>query len=144
MLPGRGVLACLLSLLVTPGANALLAATVMQQSTEQQQPPKQPSQQENPQETARSDFRLADGTLVRLRLTRALSSKDTKVGDQVEFETAEEVKVGDVVVIPRGAVAMATVTKSERRKRMGRGGKLNLLIYNVLLASGQKAPLRAI
>src|SRR5712692_4064190 len=56
MLPGRGVLACLLSLLVTPGANALLAATVMQQSTEQQQPPKQPSQQGKPPRN--SSFRL--------------------------------------------------------------------------------------
>jgi hypothetical protein len=47
---------------------------------------------------------LEDGTPIRLRLGRTVSSEDSHVGDKVEFEVLEEVRVNDVLVIrPRGA-----------------------------------------
>jgi hypothetical protein len=87
---------------------------------------------------------LHDGTPVRLRLTRNLSSAEAKTGDRVDFEVLEEVKVGDVTVIPRGATALATVTEAQAKRRMGRGGKLDVSIESVRLQNGEKAPLRAI
>ncbi|HZU23264.1 MAG TPA: PEGA domain-containing protein [Terriglobales bacterium] len=87
---------------------------------------------------------LEDGTPVKLRLSRTLSSADAKTGDTVDFEVLEEVKVGETLVIPKGGVAWGTVTEAEAKKRMARGGKLNVNIDSVRLSDGEKVALRAV
>src|SRR5215471_12908748 len=89
-------------------------------------------------------FILHDGTPVRMRLSRTLSSHDAQVGETVDFEVLDDVKVEDRVVIKRGAVALASVTEAQPKRRMGRGGKLNVNIDSVRLANGDKVALRAI
>lgn len=89
-------------------------------------------------------FGLQDGTPVKLRITRNLSSADAKVGETVDFEVLEDVKIGETVIIQRGSIAWATVTEAQPKRRMGRGGKLNVNIDSVRLASGEKAALRAV
>lgn len=89
-------------------------------------------------------FRLEDGTPIRLRLQRTVSSADAQVDDTVDFDVLEEVKVNDVVVIPKGSVALGTVTEAQSKRRMARGGKLNVNIDSVRLADGEKAALRAV
>lgn len=89
-------------------------------------------------------FGLQDGTPVKLRITRNLSSADAKVGETVDFEVLEDVKIGETVIVPRGGIAWATVTEAQPKRRMGRGGKLNVNIDTVRLASGEKAALRAV
>jgi hypothetical protein len=87
---------------------------------------------------------LLDGTTVKLRLGENISSETSKTGDQVPFEVIEEVTVQGVVVIPKGAQALATVTDAEPKRRMGRGGKLDVNVDSVRLADGEKAHLRAV
>jgi hypothetical protein len=89
-------------------------------------------------------FGLEDSTPVKLRITRNVSSADAQVNETVDFEVLEEVKVHDVCVIPRGATAWGTVTEAQPKRRMGRGGKLDINIDNVRLASGEKVALRAV
>src|SRR5271156_1172894 len=89
-------------------------------------------------------FGLEDGTPVKLKLNRTISSADAHVNDTVDFEVLEQVTVHDDVIIPRGSMAWGTVTEAEPKKRMGRGGKLNVNIDSVRLASGEKIPLRAV
>jgi hypothetical protein len=89
-------------------------------------------------------FGLEDGTPIKLRLTRNLSSADATTGDRVDFEVLEDIKVKDVIVIPRGGIALATITEAQHKRRMARGGKLNVNIDDVRLADGEKAPLRAV
>src|SRR5207302_2398558 len=89
-------------------------------------------------------FGLKDSTPVKLRINRNISSADAQVNETVDFEVLEEVKVHDVVVIPRGGMAWATVTEAQPKRRMGRAGKLNINIDNVRLASGEKVALRAV
>lgn len=89
-------------------------------------------------------FVLDDGTPIKLRLNRTLSSADAKTGDNIDFEVLEEVKVGDVLVIPKGSIAIGTITDAEHKKRMARGGKLDIEIDYVKLADGEKATLRAV
>ena len=67
---------------------------------------------------------LEDGTPVKLRLTRNVSSADARVGDTVDFEVLEEVRVGDLLVVPKGGVAWASITEAQAKRRMARGGKL--------------------
>ncbi len=89
-------------------------------------------------------FGLEDATPVKLRINRNISSADAQVNETVDFEVLEEVKVHDVVVIPRGGTAWATVTEAQAKRRMGRAGKLNINIDNVRLTSGEKVALRAV
>jgi hypothetical protein len=89
-------------------------------------------------------FGLEDGTPIKLRLTRNLSSADATTGDRVDFEVLEDVKVKDVIVVPRGGLALATITDAQHKRRMARGGKLDVNIDDVRLIDGEKAPLRAV
>lgn len=93
---------------------------------------------------ARTDNILHEGTPVRMRMNRTVSSADTHVNDNVDFETLDDVKLGDLVVIPKGSTAMATVTEAVPKRRMARGGKLNMNIDYVRLPGGDKLPLRGV
>src|SRR5215472_510961 len=87
-------------------------------------------------------FGLTQDTPVRLKLTQTMSSADAKVDQKVDFEVVEAVKIGEVVIIPQGGMAIATVTEAKPKGRMGKAGKLNMNIDYVQLASGEKVPLR--
>ena len=89
-------------------------------------------------------FGLEDGTPVKLRTARTISSGDAHVGDTLDFEVLEEVVADGVVVIPKSSIAWGTVTEAEPKRRMARGGKLNVNIDSVRLADGEKTPLRAV
>jgi hypothetical protein len=89
-------------------------------------------------------FGLEDGTPVKLRLTRNLSSGTDKKGDTVDFEVVEDVSVNGIVVVPRGGIAWATITEAQPKRRMGRGGKLDVNIDSVRLKDGEKIGLRAV
>ena len=87
---------------------------------------------------------LLDGTPIKLRLSQSISSADAKVGQEVPFEVVEEVKVDGVVVLPKGATAIANVTEANHKKSMGRAGKLNMTISYARLSDNEKAALRAV
>lgn len=139
----RRLAAALISLLLigaTPPSEA--------QKTPAAQPasaPAQPATQATPPQAAQAPRpnTLLDGTPVKLRIGRTISSATAKVGDEVDFEVLEDVKVNGVVVIPKGSLALATVTVAQHKRRMGRTGKLNVNIDSVRLVDGEKAALRA-
>lgn len=79
-----------------------------------------------------------------MRINRTVSSADAHVGDNVDFETLDDVKVGESIVIPKGSTAMATVTEAQAKRRMARGGKLAMNIDYVRLPSGERLPLRGV
>src|SRR3954452_5455021 len=93
---------------------------------------------------AQEPLALHDGTPVRLRLARNLSSADARTGETVDLEVVEDVKVGDTVVIARNSAAIATVTRAEAKRRMGRGGKLDVNIDFVRMVNGDKVALHAV
>ena len=86
---------------------------------------------------------LLDGTPIKLRIGRNISSADAKVGEHVDFEVLDEVQVMGVVVIAKGATASGTVTSAEPKRRMGRAGKLELTLDYVRLVDNEKAALTA-
>ncbi len=87
---------------------------------------------------------LEDGTPVKLRIARTVSSADAHVGETVDFEVLEEVKLGSLLMIPKGGTAWATVTEAQSKRRMARGGKLDMNIDSVRLVDGEKVALRAV
>src|SRR5437660_756996 len=122
-------------------SNGLQSSAQSKQDTKDQPPAQKPEPAPLKQPLA---FGLEDGTPIKMRLTRNLSSADATTRDRVDFEVLEDVKVKDVIVVPRGGLALATITEAEHKRRMARGGKLNVNIDDVRLADGEKAPLRAV
>src|SRR6202050_4763716 len=86
---------------------------------------------------------LEDGTPVKLRIAQTVSSADAHVNDRVEFEVLEEVRISGVLIIPKGGIALGTVTEAQPKRRMARGGKLEIVMDSVRLTDGEKAALRA-
>ena len=90
-------------------------------------------------------FVLHDAAPVRMRINRNLSSADATIGETVDFEVLDEVKIGDTVVIARGGTAIATVTEAQAKRRMGRGGKLDVnFVIAARAVNGDKIALRAV
>jgi PEGA domain len=125
----------------------LSSASLPSAQTAQGNNPKQVAQETQPAAPVVKQplaFGLEDGTPVKLRINRTISSADAQLNETVDFEVLEEVKIHDVIVVPRGGMAWGTVTEAQSKRRMGRGGKLNINIDNVRLASAEKVPLRAV
>jgi hypothetical protein len=95
-------------------------------------------------QASQTRFVLEDGTPIKLVLAETISSADEHKGNLVLFTVAEEVALGDVVVIPKGANAWGTITIVKPKRKLGRPGKLEVAIDKVRLADGEKAPLIAI
>ncbi|WP_058187811.1 PEGA domain-containing protein [Terracidiphilus gabretensis] len=86
---------------------------------------------------------LLDGMPIKLRISQSISSADAKVGQEIPFEVIEDVKVDDIVVLPKGATAIGTVTDANPKRSMGRAGKLNISISYARLSDQEKVALRA-
>jgi hypothetical protein len=87
---------------------------------------------------------LPEGTPVRMRINRTVSSADAHVNDNVDFETLDDVKLGEIVVIPKGSTAIGTITEAVPKRRMARGGKLGVNIDYVRMPSGERLALRGV
>jgi hypothetical protein len=86
---------------------------------------------------------LVRQTPVHLTLGRTLSSATAHVGDEVNFEVSQDVIVGGITVIAKGAPGFGAVTEAEPKKRMGKAGKLNVAVNSVVLANNEKIILRS-
>jgi hypothetical protein len=62
----------------------------------------------------------------------------------VDFEVLDDITVNGTLVIAKGGLAFATITEAQAKRRMARGGKLDVNIDYVKLVSGEKASLRAV
>ncbi|MGO4880854.1 MAG: hypothetical protein ACLP59_08540 [Bryobacteraceae bacterium] len=94
-------------------------------------------------QTAPSTIKVQDATAVHLSLSQSLSSATNKVDDPVTFEVTEDVKVGDIIAIPKGSTAVGHVVEVEPRRRLGRAGKLNFAVDAVKAPDGTNLRLRA-
>jgi len=94
--------------------------------------------------TSAKGFVLEDATPIRLRFNRTVSSADAHVGDTVDFEVLQDLSVNGTLVISKGGLAFGTVTEAQPKRRMARGGKLEINIDYVKLLDSEKAALRAV
>jgi hypothetical protein len=107
-------------------------AAVQSEAQAQPQPPPPPREIILPRQTA-----------VHLKLGHELSSATAHVGDQVNFEVSQDVMVGGIIVIAKGAPGFGAVTEAEPKKRMGKAGKLDVNVSSVVLANNEKITLRS-
>ena len=113
-----------------------------------QQPAAQPAAPQPAEEgsnfTSAKGFVLEEQTPVKLRFNRTVSSADAHVGDTVDFEVLQDVTLNGTLVIRKGDFAFGTVTEAQPKRRMARGGKLEINIDYVKLVSSERASLRSV
>jgi hypothetical protein len=76
---------------------------------------------------------LRAGTEVVLRMSEGLTTqgKDLKVGQRFQMEVADDVRLGSVVVIPRGSPATGEVTDVRNKGMWGKSGRINARVLFV-------------
>ncbi len=84
---------------------------------------------------------LKEGTEVPLVFSAPLSSKTAVDDDPVNMTLAEDLKVGDVVVAHKGAIALGTVTNAHKAGMMGKPGDLAVRL-EYLKANDQRIRIR--
>jgi hypothetical protein len=78
---------------------------------------------------------LKEGELVSLKFAADLNSKTAHEGDPVEFLLDDDLKVGDSILVPKGAHAVATVTDAKKAGMMGRPGELSVQMQYLMSGS---------
>lgn len=91
-----------------------------------------------------SEIQVADATSVPVRSRHFLFNTDLKTGKVVPFETAEDVAINDLIVIPAGALVSASVEQSSDIGEYGRRAEGQLRFKYLLLPDGTRLLLRGI
>jgi hypothetical protein len=82
------------------------------------------------------------GTTVELETAYTFNSQLTRKGDAISFRVVNPVIVGGQVVIEKGAIATALVTKAERGGHWGRAGRIAWTMKEVTAADGSRIPIQ--
>jgi hypothetical protein len=69
---------------------------------------------------------LKEGDQVGLKFANDLTSKTAVDGDPVEFVLDDDLRVGEVIVVPKNAHAVATVSNAKKAGMLGKPGELNV------------------
>ena len=85
-----------------------------------------------------------EGTVVRVKSIADISSKEAKSGDLVDFVCAEDIFVGDKLIIKQNARVYARIEEAEHAKALGKQGSLKIAFEGIKAVDGQKIPLRAV
>lgn len=84
----------------------------------------------------RPDYAVPAGMRILMRLTNAVNTKRTAVGDRVYLQTSVPVFVNSQLVIPVGSYVTGTVTESQRAGQVKGRSALNLRFESVTLPNG--------
>lgn len=75
-------------------------------------------------------------SLIKIQMVSELNSKSSRVGDEVVFQAAEDVYLGGVLIVAKGALGSGKVTKVERSKNFGRDAKLEMSFDSITAIDG--------
>jgi hypothetical protein len=104
--------------------------------------PKCSPQPQRPSPPPRVAVNVPAGTTVELETAYTINSQLTRKGDAVSFRVVNPVLVGGQVVVEKGAIATALVTKAERGGHFGRAGRIAWTMKEVTAADGSRIPLQ--
>jgi hypothetical protein len=77
-----------------------------------------------------------------LQVERTVTSETARVEDRVEARVTRDVRVGDRVAIPAGAIVEGSVTEVERGGKVKERARLGIRFHTVVLADGTRLALR--
>ena len=86
--------------------------------------------------------RLPSGTQIALRMSETVTTKGNswKEGDMFKLAVANDVRLGDYVVIPQGTPAMGKITWLTSRGAFGKSGKMDVALEHIEL-QGRRIPI---
>jgi hypothetical protein len=102
----------------------------------QYQPARPPVQAE---EVPKGPVTIAEGTLLQLRTNEPVSTKHAKDGEAVQFTVIQDVNIGGVLAIPRGATVHGVVTEVKKAGNLAGAPELALKLTSLDLG-GQNYP----
>src|SRR3954470_19505017 len=79
-------------------------------------------------------------TEVKLAFAQSISSKHAFTGEKVELRVVDDVKVGDLVVIAKGARVLGTVVQGKKNEKRGNSKDLAVSV-DYILVDGRKVKL---
>lgn len=98
-------------------------------------------QQQYPQQVPGTPVQLPQGTILRVRLTQPLDSKFSGIGTMFESVSAQDIYIGGMLAVPRGALLRGQVVDVKSVKG-GLGGNSSLsLALNSIEMEGRAYPL---
>src|SRR5260370_32950295 len=136
--------------LLRPAALLILHALILVPLYPQAAPQNPPSStkvsaKESEQSSAPSQKLLVrDGTPIKMKLKRGVYSQYANIGDEVDYLVDEEVVIHNKIIVPEGTIVKGKVITAEHKRRMGRGGKIDISADSVKLFNSQTIPLRAL
>ncbi|MDO4179457.1 MAG: hypothetical protein Q4D21_09790 [Phascolarctobacterium sp.] len=83
---------------------------------------------------------LPKDSVMKIVFTNEMSTKTNRKGDVVPFVSADNLYVNDVLVIPKGAHGIATVSKVVQPGIFGKDGRLDLNFSHVTAVDGTQIP----
>lgn len=84
---------------------------------------------------------IQQGTLIRIKLEQTISTKTSRTGEMVSFETSEPLVIGKKVVVKKGAFVQAQLEKVRGPGRFGKNGSLKIRYLFVKAANGRQVPI---
>jgi serine/threonine-protein kinase len=107
------------------------------------EPPKPAKAEPASQAPAQSvTVNIGDGVAFSVALAEDVHN-DADEGSELTFRVAEDVKIGNVLVIARGATVKGSVVSGNGKRFLGIGGKMTFQLSSVETVDGQKLPVRA-
>jgi len=88
-----------------------------------------------------SQVRLPNGAPVSLLLTEPVSSKTAKIGDSIKLQVLEDVRAGDLVVIPARTPAIARIEEVKSAGMAWHKGQMAIRVESVTLINQETVPL---
>jgi len=85
---------------------------------------------------------IPPATVIEVESARAYSSGNMRVGDLMSFAVTRRIFVNNVLVVERGAAAMARVVQRKQAGRLGRPGMLAWEMLYVTAVDGTQVPIR--
>lgn len=89
---------------------------------------------------AMQNIELPANTVFKIALNEDVGTKTNEEGDSVSFTVEEDVVVGNVLVLPKGAQGSGVVTKVVKPRSFGRSGSLDIAFDQVFSIDEEEIP----
>ena len=83
---------------------------------------------------------LPKDSVIKVKFVESISSKENHKGDMIDFIVADNVYVGETLVLPRGAKGYGTIKKIVPARSFGRDARIDLTFSNVVAIDGSVLP----
>ena len=82
--------------------------------------------------------RVPEGTVITLKLLDPINSSTRELGDSFDLTVVDNVKVDDIVVIPKGSVIRGSIEEVQTPKMLYKGGLVRLYLDHIVSPTGKQ------